>query len=393
MRIAYFSPLGPQRSGISDYSEELLPYLGQYAEFDLFVDGYTPSNPDVTRCWPVYDYRDFETQRPLRRYDAAVYQMGNSRIHAYIYQTLCRFPGITVLHDYILHHLVIEMTAGAGDESGYIRELGYCHGTAGADYARVALYERRFNPSLRFPANRRVIDASLGVIVHSAYARSLIVAASPDVPVGVVNHHALPLRTQPAAKDSRRALGLDEGALLFASIGLATPEKRLDVALRAFRRVREHRPDAHFLIVGEVAPEYDLCSIIDDLDLTDAVSLTGYVAQDALRRYIAAIDIAVNLRWPTMGETSGSLLRLLNAGKPTMVSNVGSYAELPSNCCRKIPVGEDEEEQIFQAMLALAEDPGGRRDLGQRAQSYVQCHHSIQGSAQQYAAFIGYVLR
>ena len=39
MLLAYFSPLNPQPSGISDYSEELLPQLAEGADITLFVDG------------------------------------------------------------------------------------------------------------------------------------------------------------------------------------------------------------------------------------------------------------------------------------------------------------------------------------------------------------------
>ncbi len=35
------------------------------------------------------------------------------------------------------------------------------------------------------------------------------------------------------------------------------------------------------------------------------------------------------LRHPTAGETSASLLRLLGAGRPTLVTATGSFAELP----------------------------------------------------------------
>ena len=48
MRLAYFSPFSPQRSGIADYSEELLPHLAaQGAQCDLFVDGFEPTNAEM----------------------------------------------------------------------------------------------------------------------------------------------------------------------------------------------------------------------------------------------------------------------------------------------------------------------------------------------------------
>src|SRR6185369_7439532 len=103
MKLAYFSPLGPQRSGISDYSEELVPYLAKDAEITLFVDGFQPSNRDLTSRFEVCDYR----RKPahllqLDRYDAVIYHMGNDhRYHSGIFEVMMNErPGIVVLHDF-----------------------------------------------------------------------------------------------------------------------------------------------------------------------------------------------------------------------------------------------------------------------------------------------------
>lgn len=388
MRLAYFSPLNPQRTGIADYSEELLPYLARYAEIDLFVDGYTPTNREITARYPVYDYGEFEALRASRRYDTALYQMGNSPAHEYIYRTLSRFPGITVLHDYILHHFLVETTVARGDAVAYIREVGYCHGPAGTAAAREALaYGNRF-PYLRYPANRRVLDTSVGVIVHSRYVESLLATTSPQTPVAVVNHHISPVDLREPPSALRRELALNMDDLLFASFGLATPEKRLNVALRAFRRVRQRYPRARYLIVGDASPSPHVQQLVQKLDLQDAVVCTGYVEKDDFLRYIAAVDVCVSLRWPTMGETSGSVLRQLAAGKATIVSNVGWYAEIPDDCCRKVPVGSDEEERLAEVMMELAADPVERGAVGRRAQEHVSIHHAIERSAAQYIALI-----
>ena len=84
MRIAYFSPLNPQPSGISDYSEELLPYLAAEAEITLFVDGFAPANAEIRAQFSYHDYRhDPAALKTLSDYDAIVYHMGNDhRYHA-----------------------------------------------------------------------------------------------------------------------------------------------------------------------------------------------------------------------------------------------------------------------------------------------------------------------
>src|SRR6516162_1684361 len=109
MKIAFFSPLNPIQSGISDYSEELLEAMrgatvgGRAVDVDLFVDkGYRPSNPQITGNFDVYPARSFD--RTASRYDSILYQMGNSPAHAYIYEALLQHPGVVVMHEFILHH-------------------------------------------------------------------------------------------------------------------------------------------------------------------------------------------------------------------------------------------------------------------------------------------------
>src|SRR5438105_6264084 len=110
MKIAFFTPLNPVQSGISDYSEELLPALsgatvdGREVDVDVFIDrGYRPSNREITRRFDVLTGRTFG--RVASRYDSVIYQMGNSPAHAYIYDALLRHPGVVVLHEFVLHHL------------------------------------------------------------------------------------------------------------------------------------------------------------------------------------------------------------------------------------------------------------------------------------------------
>src|SRR6266508_2768947 len=100
MKLAYFSPLNPQPSGISDYSEELLPHLAKHAEIDLFVDGFQPGNPEL-HSFRRFDYQnDPTTLQSLGEYDAIVYHMGNDhRYHAGILEVARRHPGIVVFHD------------------------------------------------------------------------------------------------------------------------------------------------------------------------------------------------------------------------------------------------------------------------------------------------------
>src|SRR4051812_18678227 len=105
MKLAYFSPLSPLRSGIADYSEELLPYLAHESNITLFVDGFQPTNAEVTSRFEICDYRKQpDALKQFGSFDAIVYHMGNDyRYHTGIFETMVRHPGILVLHDFALH--------------------------------------------------------------------------------------------------------------------------------------------------------------------------------------------------------------------------------------------------------------------------------------------------
>ena len=89
-----------------------------------------------------------------------------------------------------------------------------------------------------------------------------------------------------------------------------------------------------------------------------------------------------------MGETSASALRQLAAGKPTIVSDVGAFSELPDDCCYKVHVGDGEEDRLTAVMLRLATDADERLQLGDRAQRYIRVEHSVERSATEYIRFI-----
>src|SRR5262252_5562821 len=130
MKLAYFSPLSPQRSGIADYSEELLPYLAESAEITLFVDGFQPTNPDVISRFEILDYRkDAGVLNQLGSFDAVVYHMGNDhRYHTGICETMMEYPAILVLHDFGLHDFFFNLAQTRKDLRLYLDEIGACYG-------------------------------------------------------------------------------------------------------------------------------------------------------------------------------------------------------------------------------------------------------------------------
>lgn len=378
LRVAYFSPLPPAPSGIADYSAELLPHLALLADLTLYTDAVAVGVSPTYRIRPLDSYPD---QRP--DHDVALYHMGNSAAHAGIYELLSRYPGVVVLHDVFLHHFIADATVGKGNYGAYAREVGYALGRDGVALAGDIRAGRKPHPLYDEPLSERVIDSSLGLIVHSDYAAGLVRARRPGANLQVITHLA-----QARAGTPRRAeLRLPEDATIFAMAGQVTAAKQLPFALAAFRALLEDMQDAHFLVIGEVLPEVDAAGAIEQLGLADHVTLLGRVdTLEAFVDWIDTADVVLNLREPTLGETSGPALRALGAGRPLIVFDSGWYAELPDTAARK--VAPMDKTVLTGAMRELAASPALRREMGEAGRHYVETVCRPDHVAAAYDAFL-----
>ena len=113
MKVAYFTPMPPETSGIADYSALLAARAWrQRVELDVVQRG---------------------RKRPPRGADVCLYHVGNDPdAHGWIVDALRRRPGVVVLHDFVLHHLVAGITLGRRDGHGYLDAMERDGGVAGA---------------------------------------------------------------------------------------------------------------------------------------------------------------------------------------------------------------------------------------------------------------------
>ncbi|NJN14889.1 MAG: glycosyltransferase family 4 protein [Oscillochloris sp.] len=388
-RIAYCSPVNPAPSGISDYSEELLPYLGQYAEITLFVeDGLKPSNPQLAQHLEVMPLRRLPRELRRKPYDAIVYHIGNSPAHAGIWRAAQRMPGVVVLHDLVLHHFMLWFAANVEhDVQKYVRRMRDRYGEAGDHMAQLMIRSRFTDAAFDFACNEEVIAAARGLIAHSRYVADQVAAQRPDLPLTVVPM-GVPLSPPVDRATARARLGLPAEGVLLASFGHINAWKRVEPALRALAELRAEGRDLRYVLVGSVSPNYNLAALIARLGLHDVVTATGYVSHQAFADYVAAADICLNLRFPTGGETSASLLRLLGAARPTLVSAVGSFAELPPGTAAQVDPGSAEGEVILHYCRLLLDRPELAAQLGAQARAFVARAHTLDAAAQGYGRFL-----
>jgi glycosyltransferase involved in cell wall biosynthesis len=391
LEVAYFTPLPPQRSGIADYSASLLPYLAELVTLDVFVDTPESAHTGLPSQCRVRSIADFLAEPRQRwQYDVCLYHMGNQPLyHEYIYRALLRCPGVVVLHDVNLSGFCLHRPAPTGGHASFIREMAYAYGTKGAQAAREILAGGATGSLSDYPLFKRVADVSTGLIVHTASARERILLEAPRAQVAEIPLGAFP--EVPRSEDTRPGpLGrFPASAVVLACFGYIAPSKRVDVVLHAVARLHARFGNLRLVLVGQQVDGYDLAPLIERLGLGDTVHLTGFVDGPVFRAYLDAIDIGVNLRTgPSGGEMSASAVRLLAAGKPTIVSKLDGFADLPDDCVVKIDQNEHEVDQLVDAIGRLIENPQARVDYGKAAQRYVARELSFSDVAAKYVAFI-----
>lgn len=389
LRVAYFSPLPPARSGIADYSHEVLPHLAQMADLTLFCMDPESVTPELHEQFDIYALSDYAKMR--WSFDLPLYQMGNNtEHHEAIFRLSQRFPGLVVLHDVILHHFIAHRTLGHGNFSAYTREMAYVLGTAGVSLAWEIRYGQREHPLTELTLNQRVVDVSLGLLVHSQHALDLIHATRPRAEVHVV---PAPIAAYEPPDDAPASqLPWRDDALIFASVGQVTDAKRVDRALAAFARLRHDVPLARYLLVGEVFNnEVNLPSLLQKFDLENDVHVTGFLPDlPSFMSWLSTADVVVNLRYPTVGETSAAALRAMAAGRPLIVYDHGWYAELPNEVALKVPLLDD--DALLNAMQHLAKDADLRRQMGRQARAYASARHHPTQTARAYMQAIDEIL-
>ena len=356
MKVLYYSPLPPSRSGIADYSALLLPALRRRIEVVTARPGRFRRAPNA---------------------DVALYHVGNDpEAHGWIVEALRRRPGVVVLHEIVLHHLVAGITLARGDAAGYLAAMERDHGLAGRLLAYGVL-DNRIPPLWEtrpqdFPLAGEILRLADGLIVHSRYVEERAREAGYEGTIWRIPHPAWTVpNVEPVAVEGRPLIGC---------FGHVNESKRIPQLYAAFAQLHERRPDARLLVVGSATPR------VADLAVPEGAVREGYVDEGRLWSLMAACDIVVSLRSPTMGETSGSVIRTLSLGRPLVVSDVGWFSELPDTVAVKVAPDEREVETLATELERLAGDEDARRAMGEAGRALAASDHDLERVAELYVA-------
>lgn len=402
LRIALWTPLPPEQSGIADYSVELLAALTRRCDVEVFVDeGFLPDT-ELLRDYAVHDYRAFDRRQAQAGFDMVVYQVGTSFYHWYMNDAMARYPGIVVLHDLSWSHLLYAHAEAQGELDRFRHELRELEG-------RLAL--RRFDAiadgpsSLReeflddYPMLGRIVKSSKAVIVHFDGAKQELEARYPyarthTIMMGVRDVYAGPRRQE--VWRARQRLDLADAAFVIGAFGIIHATKRLEASINAMPDVLEQNPAAVLLVVGRTLdPSYRsrLEALAASLGVAGAVRFLGEVDRLQFDDALMACDVVVNLRSSGISHLSATLIRGMAAAKPVVTSEGCGWDFLPEEACAVVPAGPGEVGVLTHHLTRLCADRAHREQMGEAARAYFEREATVELMADRYLAVIEDVMR
>ncbi len=386
-RLAFVSPLPPERTGIADYAAQCLPALAELFDIDLIVHQDKVVLPASLDALPRRDLHWFNAN--AGQFDQILYQFGNSPFHSHMFALLQRFPGVVVLHDFFLSAVLSYEQMTGGIPNAWMDALRHSHGEA----ALQAGLQVSNHETVRqiWPCNLAVIQGATGVIVHSTHALEL--ARQWYGPQAGSNWHVVPLpRSAPGPigrAAARAALGIADDAFVVCTFGFVDPTKLSHRLLDAWNAsALAQDANCHLVYVGaNHGSDFGVTMTSDIAAAPGAkrIKIAGWTDEQVYRQYLQAADVGVQLRTLSRGETSAAVLDCLNYGLATIVNANGSMAALPSNATWKLP-DEFDNADLTTALEALWRDAGVRAALSARATALMEQQHRPHHAAALYAA-------
>ena len=357
MKVAYFAPLPPARTGVADYAAALLAALQSHGTVEPHA----------------------------RQADVALYHLGNNQLHREIYQRALAEPGVVVLHDAVLHHFFL----GSLNRAAYIDEFAYNYGAwhraLAEDLWRARAgsgFDRRY---FDYPMLKRVAERSRAVVVHNPAAARMVRQHAPGADVIEIPHLFAPPVLPPASEviRMRQTLGVATHEFLFGVFGYLREAKRLFAVLRAFARLRQTHSDARLLVAGPFVSS-DLSRAAAPLLRGSGILRLPYLAERDFWRAALAVDACINLRYPAAGETSGIAIRLMGVAKPVLLTDTEENSRYPPAACLRIEPGLAEEDSLWHHMFLLTSMKECAGEIGLRASGHIVERHQAVQIAEQY---------
>jgi glycosyltransferase involved in cell wall biosynthesis len=395
-RMAFLTPLPPNRSGIADYNAEFLPYLSPHFDIDLYVSGTPCTHDGINSTFRIFDARDLPTT--ASQYDVIFYEFGNSEFHSHMLPLLEKHPGVVGLHDAFLSGLMAYQEFHIGEKNRLSAEMLYSHGSAARGLFAPVRQHTDANTAavLNLPCTKRVLDQATGIISHSKFNLDL---ARQHYPQGfLAPYRIIPQMIRPGSKllmrnrsACKRKLGFKESDFIIASFGHVAWNKCGDRIIKALEEIeaKKHK-DWHLLFVGELSKdEYGkrIEELIRHSPARERLRITGFIPTSQYQEYISITDVAVQLRVKSRGGTPRGVLDCMAYSVPVVVNNEASYQDYPDDAVIKIDA-DPSPTDIATTLSLLFERIDLRRTIGSRGLKFIEQNHNPVRLASEYAGAI-----
>jgi glycosyltransferase involved in cell wall biosynthesis len=386
------SPLPPAKTGIADYTFETLVRLRNHFDIAIVDDGSCREAAGRLLLPTIA----LDTWHGLRRQSgrgADLYHLGNNGFHSGILQRALDHPGLAVVHDASLTGLLLSNPAFW---PAFRRFTEYDLGVH-ADRFIIARSLSETFPWQDFLVRNLglVADSSLGVIVHSQYVGELLRRRHQPRRLFHMHHHLaerFASRVGAAIADPRICAFLRQNAarIKIATFGFLTPPKRIDWLVESVARAVTAGADIALILGGEAHPDTEIDRLVRQL-APDRVLVTGFLRENDMHGLMCASDLHVALRFPSVGESSGTLSRAMGLGIPSVVLDHEAFSVLSPQHVTKVPLTRDVARHLADLFTDFCRD---RRPYDARAESaraWMTAHASLDRSIEVMVEAVGAV--
>ena len=385
-KLAILTPWPMLETGIANYVYKMVPYLLKYYQIDIYSEVVSSKSkckevPGVN----IYDMKAFDENSAA--YDHVLYEIGNNAdFHKGIYELLEKKNGVAEIHDFVLTPFFYQGYFLHGDRQKFKELLENGYGPEGSmAYQRCA--ETSQQPDMgRFPMSHSVANHAKKVIFHNHWSAEQLGQAAGVIPHPCFDKEEMSEQTRAALIEQLKNKYDLENQLVIGCFGWTNQNKRPETVIGAVRELLGKGYQIKLVFWGK--SDVRVPNLIKELNLQKQIYVSGYLEKGEYEAALELTDIVVNLRYPSMGESSGTLCEAFRYGKPVIVSQVNQYNEYPDEVCWKVPVCRQEQEVLGKYLEYLIEHPDVRECMGNNALNYATNVLNPEKIAQMYYDFL-----
>ncbi len=336
------SAFPPQQTGLADYAKRILSLTQEHIEWTVAY----PSGADP----PIKSLTKEDFRQP------AIFQIGNSLHCEEVIQAFLKYGGTGLFHETNMHHVLREHSNRTGDWQAYYEHIK-------TDYredapviqkimAKKASKQAEYDHRLRvYPLVGNLLQASRVIATLSDTAKKQLqkLAGGREVYRMGFLPDFLDKEPRPVRTNDEFTIGI-AGTFHYGR-SWETMLKTVELLRKSF--------NCKLLVVGSGWPETD----------HSWVTVTGRLPDVQFRKQLEKIDIALDLRFYTCGETSGSMMDILRSGIPAVLSTEGTFCDLPADAVLRVS-SESGELGAATALKYLIENKSVRESISKNAAAY-----------------------